>query len=182
MNTVWADRTGIHDDLSTPGEFAAWLHAVGIGVAAVAVSETELFQARRLRDALRRVAAFATQDTRVAAASPIDDLDLAVDAINATAELLPRARLVLLRGQFRREAADGDACAVLSAIAADAIDLLTDTKRPPLRACQAPGCVLYFVGSHPNREWCSTACGNRARAARHYRKHRAVRTGEAQTA
>jgi hypothetical protein len=43
---------------------------------------------------------------------------------------------------------------------------------PRLRACQAPGCVLYFVKDHPRREWCSTACGNRARAARHYRRHR----------
>jgi predicted RNA-binding Zn ribbon-like protein len=40
-----------------------------------------------------------------------------------------------------------------------------------LRACYAPGCVLYFVNSHPRREWCSTACGNRARAARHYQRH-----------
>ena len=35
----------------------------------------------------------------------------------------------------------------------------------------APGCVLYFIKDHPRREWCSTACGNRARAARHYARH-----------
>ena len=43
---------------------------------------------------------------------------------------------------------------------------------PQLRACLAPGCVLYFVKDHPRREWCGPACGNRARAARHYRRHR----------
>jgi len=28
------------------------------------------------------------------------------------------------------------------------------------------------VKNHPRREWCSAACGNRVRAARHYRRHR----------
>jgi predicted RNA-binding Zn ribbon-like protein len=38
--------------------------------------------------------------------------------------------------------------------------------QPDLRACGAPGCVLMFVKDHPRREWCSVACGNRARQAR----------------
>ncbi|HEY3005705.1 MAG TPA: CGNR zinc finger domain-containing protein [Kribbellaceae bacterium] len=46
-----------------------------------------------------------------------------------------------------------------------------DATVPPRRACYAPGRVLYFVTGHPRREWCSTACGNRARAARHYARH-----------
>lgn len=40
-----------------------------------------------------------------------------------------------------------------------------------LKACLAPGCVLYFMQNHPRREWCSAGCGNRARVARHYRRH-----------
>jgi predicted RNA-binding Zn ribbon-like protein len=32
--------------------------------------------------------------------------------------------------------------------------------------------VLYFVKTHPRREWCSVACGNRVRAARHYQRGR----------
>ncbi|WP_225993278.1 CGNR zinc finger domain-containing protein [Actinomadura rudentiformis] len=44
--------------------------------------------------------------------------------------------------------------------------------RLQLRACLAPGCVLYFLKNHPRREWCTAACGNRARGARHYRRHR----------
>ncbi len=59
---------------------------------------------------------------------------------------------------------------VLSALAADAIELLTGPDRANLRACGAPGCVLVFVKDHPRREWCSGACGNRARQARHYRR------------
>lgn len=59
---------------------------------------------------------------------------------------------------------------VLGALAADAIDVLTGPNRANLRACGAPGCVLVFVKNHPRREWCSGACGNRARQARHYRR------------
>jgi len=55
-------------------------------------------------------------------------------------------------------------------IARDAIALLGGPLREDVRACHAPGCVQYFVKDHPRREWCSAACGNRARVARHYTK------------
>jgi predicted RNA-binding Zn ribbon-like protein len=61
---------------------------------------------------------------------------------------------------------------VLAAFATDAIDLLTGPHRQDLRACGAPGCVLLFLKDHPRREWCSAACGNRARQARHYARTR----------
>ena len=60
---------------------------------------------------------------------------------------------------------------VLSALAADAIDLVTGPDRASVRVCGAPDCVLAFVKQHPRREWCSSACGNRVRQARHYRRH-----------
>jgi predicted RNA-binding Zn ribbon-like protein len=55
------------------------------------------------------------------------------------------------------------------------VDILTGPAATRLRACYAPGCVLYFVKAHPRREWCSDACGNRVRAARHYQRSRAGR-------
>ena len=61
---------------------------------------------------------------------------------------------------------------VLGSLAADAIRLLTGPERDKIRACGAPGCVLVFLGRHPRREWCSAACGNRARQARHYARTR----------
>ena len=63
---------------------------------------------------------------------------------------------------------------VLAAFAADAIDLLTGPLRDEIRACGAPGCVLLYVRDHPRRQWCSNACGNRARQARHYRRTHAA--------
>jgi predicted RNA-binding Zn ribbon-like protein len=64
---------------------------------------------------------------------------------------------------------------VISALAADAIDLLTGPRRRDLRVCGAPGCVLMFLKDHPRRGWCCSACGNRARQARHYRRARRQR-------
>jgi predicted RNA-binding Zn ribbon-like protein len=61
---------------------------------------------------------------------------------------------------------------VLAAFAADAIDLLAGPRRAGLRRCGAPGCVLIYLTEHPRRQWCSNACGNRARQARHYRRTR----------
>jgi predicted RNA-binding Zn ribbon-like protein len=61
---------------------------------------------------------------------------------------------------------------VVAAFAQDAIDLVTGPHRAELRACGAPGCVLMFLKDQPRRAWCSNACGNRARQARHYQRSR----------
>lgn len=62
--------------------------------------------------------------------------------------------------------------AALAKVATDAVHLLAGPDAPQLRACHAPGCVLYFIKTHPRREWCSDGCGNRVRAARHYQRTR----------
>jgi predicted RNA-binding Zn ribbon-like protein len=64
---------------------------------------------------------------------------------------------------------------ILAGFAASAIELLTGPAREALRACGAPGCVLLFLKDHPRREWCSAACGNRARQARYYARTRGRR-------
>ena len=56
----------------------------------------------------------------------------------------------------------------LSAIARDAISLLTTADARRLRECASPECGLLFLDtSRPDRRrWCSSAaCGGKARAA-----------------
>ncbi|MEU6738808.1 CGNR zinc finger domain-containing protein [Streptosporangium sandarakinum] len=65
-----------------------------------------------------------------------------------------------------------DSARARAALASAAIAFLAGPRRELLRTCPAPRCVLYFVKEHARQEWCSVACGNRARAARHYRQHR----------
>ncbi|MGW0933850.1 CGNR zinc finger domain-containing protein [Streptomyces sp. NPDC002666] len=60
----------------------------------------------------------------------------------------------------------------LADIAMQAVTLFGGTGAELLRACPAPGCVLYFIKSHSRREWCTTGCGNRVRVARHSRRGR----------
>ena len=177
MNTVWADAAGVHDDLTTATALRRWLIDVGGFDLGNVPTPPELTEARILRDSLRRLAAFVTDDNRRAARSPVESADAAVAMINDMAA--DQARVVLLRrtDKLHRESVT-DAAPVrtaLAAVAGEAIELLAEPAAGALRACHAPHCVLYFVKTHPRREWCSEACGNRVRAARHYRRVRAGR-------
>ncbi|WP_020576665.1 CGNR zinc finger domain-containing protein [Actinopolymorpha alba] len=70
-------------------------------------------------------------------------------------------------------ALQGEAAVELSArLARAAINFLAGPERERLRACTAPRCVRYFLKDHGRQEWCKPSCGNRARAARHYQRHR----------
>lgn len=172
MNTVWADRSGVHDALCRREHLGEWLQVVDLATKSSAVSSVDLATARRMRDALRRLAALLTEDTRPAAASATTGLEVAIRDINAVASTVAVPRLELRQGALRRDDSPPGrpVPAALAAVAAESIDLLTGADAALLRACYAPGCVLYFVKDHPRREWCSAACGNRARAARHYAK------------
>ncbi|MEV4754952.1 ABATE domain-containing protein [Micromonospora sp. NPDC049559] len=66
-----------------------------------------------------------------------------------------------------------------AALARDAVDFLAGPLRERLRACTAPRCVRYFLQEHGRQEFCKASCGNRARAARHYRRHRAAQPSQA---
>lgn len=172
MNTVWADRTGVHDDLQRPADLRRWLRDVGAGGGG-SIGPADLATARRLRDALRRLAAAATDDDRPHAATD-QDQPTALDIVNqalAAAPTTERLRSTATGFQLDRQIAASPVATALAHVARDAADLLTEPDRR-LRACYAPGCVLYFTKNHPRREWCSLACGNRARAARHYQRHR----------
>jgi predicted RNA-binding Zn ribbon-like protein len=167
-NTCYASGGEPLDGLADPASAAAWLHAVrdrlprgGTGREPTA---EELIALRRVvRDVLH-----ATIEHRVPARSSIDTLNrAAARAPRSPAARWQRNRPPLPDVRFHRARR---ADILLSAIAADAIDLITGPARDKLQACGAPGCVLVFLKRHPRREWCSAACGNRARQARHYRR------------
>ncbi|GAB3965108.1 ABATE domain-containing protein [Actinoallomurus acanthiterrae] len=176
MNTIWADRAGVHDALRTADDLRAWLRAIGDDADGDAsIDRRDVEALRSLRDALRRLAALLTEDSREAAASPTEDVEQAVADLNqAVTRATTWPQLSVKDGRLRRWSTGTESAAErsLSAVAAEAVDLFTGPDQERLRACYAPGCVLYFVKDHPRREWCSTACGNRVRAARHYRRHR----------
>jgi predicted RNA-binding Zn ribbon-like protein len=172
MSTIWADTEGLHDDLRSPQDVDEWLDAAHIRREDVPATVEELASARGLRDALRRLAAHVTADSRPAAASATTTLEDAIRHVNAVAVRSPAS--VLTRHGERlgvgTQPGVSPVTAGLAGVAEDAIQLLAGDDAASLRACHAPGCVLYFVKTHPRRQWCSVACGNRARAARHYQR------------
>jgi predicted RNA-binding Zn ribbon-like protein len=174
MNTIWADRSGVHDALATTGHLRAWLAASLPGLEQPDPSPHDLDSFRALRDALRRLAALVTSDTRPAAASATTGIVQAVADVNHAAAQAPSWPQLAYEAGGLHPVAGGDATPArraLSSIAQQAIVLFTSQSGITLHACHAPGCVLYFTRDHPRRQWCSAACGNRVRAARHYRRH-----------
>jgi predicted RNA-binding Zn ribbon-like protein len=180
MSALWAGTDGMHDDFAGPADVDAWLEAVGVPLAGEHATDAELTDAIRLRNAVRRLAAYVTSDTRNAAASAETGVDGAIATLNEAAGHVAGPRLARQGGQLRLEQ-DSSVSRVkagLAEVAEQSIRLFGGEEAHKLRACYAPGCVLYFITSHPRREWCSVACGNRARAARHYRRVRARRDGQ----
>jgi predicted RNA-binding Zn ribbon-like protein len=176
MNTIWADTAGVHDELTNAAALHDWLVAVTDydSIPLGTPSQDELKNALLLRDSLRRLAAYSTGDVRPNAQSPVTEIALAVDTVNTVLADRPHTQISVLGGQLQavtRQHASPTRSA-LAGLGHEAIELFTGPTAVNLRACNAPGCVLYFVKSHPRREWCSEACGNRARAARHYQRVR----------
>ena len=172
MNTIWGDRAGVYDALADADGLAAWLTAVKIDPDGADEQVNDRF--RRLRDALRRLAAVATGDQRPAAESAIPDPSAAVAAVNEACACDPTWSELVWGDEPTQITRSGHTAAerALSTIAEQAVVLFTGPDRAKLRPCLAPGCVLYFYCANPRREWCSVHCGNRARVARHYRRHR----------
>lgn len=177
-NTLWADRSTAHDALGTDAEAGAWLDAVRDRLpegwpADARLTAADCADLRRLRDAVRRLAAEVTDDPR----PPAPDAPTTSEAV-ATLEALAAAVTVwpgLTWGDGPRATtryAGPAGAALVTLLAREAVALLTDERCGLLRACLAPGCVLFFAKDHGRREWCSAGCGGRARAARHYRRHR----------
>ncbi|WP_198679373.1 CGNR zinc finger domain-containing protein [Thermomonospora amylolytica] len=173
-NTRYAVRGTPQEGLAEPGHLAAWLrdHAdafdPGVAEAAVAaLTPAHLPAFVRLRDTIR-----ACNRAVVDGHPPAADL---IDHLNETAALAPAWPHLSWSGDDpavtpRTTAPPVDAA--LAAIARSAIEILGGSRRTALRACGRTGCILFFLKNHPRREWCSPRCGNRARVARHYDRHR----------
>ena len=184
MNTVRIDRGDVQDALSDDAAAVGWMYAISDRLGAESggsVDSAELSggavgevtgRLRGLRDALRRLAAETTDDPRVPVTTAIPARQDAINTLNALAPAWPEL-LWPTGGEparaFRTTGTSGELA--VSLIAHQAVELFTGVQRDQLRACLAPGCLLYFVKQHPRREWCSAGCGNRARVARHYQRH-----------
>ena len=169
-NTLYASRGRAIDGLVDPDGPKTWLTAIGKRLPAGGTGEDpSLEEMVELRAAVR-AGLHAVVDGRPPPRA-------AIETLNHASARAPRSAAA----RWRRTAAalweprvhtDDRADVVVAAFAADAIELITGARRDAIRACGAPGCVLIFLKDHPRRAWCSDACGNRARQARHYERTR----------
>jgi predicted RNA-binding Zn ribbon-like protein len=159
------------DDLATPLRLAAWLererHLLPPPDHDTAA---RLGRFLALRRAIRELL-----DARVAGMAPAGG---AVDAVNDASASAPFFPVMARDWRRDRRLVSSDATgAVLAAIARAAIELLAGSAGERMRECGARGCGRFFVAARADRKWCSAACGNRSRVARHYARARARDAG-----
>ncbi|WP_198347251.1 CGNR zinc finger domain-containing protein [Nocardia terrae] len=181
-NTIRATSRGLTDAFATPESTRDWLRAnaahlrVYLDLDDYLPSEADRTALVDLRQNVRSLFAeyVAPQPPSSADAAVLPPFPEALAAINnATA---PSQRLLGWgrngpRADERLLTAD-DLDTVMAGLADATIEFFTGPVASQIRVCPAPRCVRYFLKSHPRQEWCSVACGNRARAARHYAQHR----------
>ncbi|MDA2803261.1 CGNR zinc finger domain-containing protein [Nocardiopsis suaedae] len=159
------------DLLGGPGDAARWLVERGLASPDIVLYEPCASRMRDLREHIRALIA-ARIDGVPAPAQ-------AVGAVNAAMTKVPSAALLAWDPEhgLHRSAAHPIDQAVdhaLAALADNVAELLTSPEADRLTACGSPPCDRYLVRTHPRRHWCSTRCGDRARAARAYARKQAV--------
>jgi predicted RNA-binding Zn ribbon-like protein len=128
---------------------------------------------RRLRDAIRQLLDAALLGQRRGA---VDRAALqTVNSMSSRAQTISEVRLVekeLRRVETWKAKTPGDLA--IAAAARSAIAILTEpAEHQRLRRCTNPNCSMLFINGDSRRRWCTpNICGNRARVARHYQRHR----------
>jgi predicted RNA-binding Zn ribbon-like protein len=170
VSTVHVRDGEVVDALATAEGLAAWLevNASRLGDTGGVDARAALFRVRALRAAVDRLVRAAV------AGGPPDPAD--VEAVNAATQAAPSHRELRWPpgdvAPIAVERSPADATGrLLARLADDAVAALAG-EHGTLGACGGPSCVLLFARTHPRQAWCSNACGNRARVARHYRRSR----------
>ncbi|MDR7303534.1 putative RNA-binding Zn ribbon-like protein [Haloactinomyces albus] len=154
----------IIDLLGTPAATNQWLTERDLAPLDADMREMCATQLRSLREQIRALLA-----SRVAG---LPALPAALTAINDALTRVPTAPLLQWddkTGPYRATPHPTTQVVdhALATLAADAADLLTGPDAERLTACGSDPCNRYLL-RHGRRHWCSTRCGDRARAARAY--------------
>ncbi len=145
-----------YEALHLPADLAIWAKRSRLTPTPdLEISDAEVADARRLRDALFRAA---LAQTRGEPPAPGD-----LEAINEAATCPPLAPVIGPGGR-RRWAGAPSGTQLLATVARDAVELLTGPFAHRIRTCAAEDCHLVYVDTSPpgRRRWCSMEhCGNR---------------------
>jgi predicted RNA-binding Zn ribbon-like protein len=153
------------DLLGTPAQANHWLAERGLAPVDAGMRELCATQLRSLREQIRSL--FASR------AEGRPALPAALRSVNDAMTRVPTAPLLRWddkTGPYRATPHPTTAIVdhALAALAADAADLLTGPDAGILAVCGSAPCDRFLMRTHGRRHWCSTRCGDRARAARAY--------------
>lgn len=175
---------GVADDLVTPAGLVAWVGAQEALLSPHHIEPASVEDERALSAVVAiRTSARALLARVVAPAPPsradagrLPDTAAALTALNSAAAKVPTALSLdwPVEGEpslrFTAEVVD-PVDRLTSLLAREVMLFLADADSGRLAACTAPRCVRYFLKEHGRQEYCKPSCSNRARAARHYRRH-----------
>ena len=150
--------------LSAPADLADWIEQADLLDRRLSVTDAQLKEARRLREAIY---ALVTAWTRGAAPA-----DRHRRIVNAAATVSPPTAALTRSGRVRRTGSLGS---VLALLARDAIDLAESPDLTLVSWCADPLCTRPFVDRSRGhrRRWCGMrGCGDRAKAAAYRRRQR----------
>lgn len=153
------------DRLSTAAQLARWLEERR-GTLGYPGEDTalRLREFRALREAVRELLA-ASVVGRPLPLSAVAPVNAASAAVPLTLELVP--------GEDSNSAVEatpghaGGTVVILASIARSAIELIGGEAGRRLGVCPASRCGRFFLTTRAGQRWCSEACGNRERVARH---------------
>lgn len=164
------------DEFRTVDGLTSWIsiHQDRLGLApgaAICVHSPELAQVIRVREAIRDLL-----DAIVDSAQP---RPAALRLISEESRQAHMASLIWPPSgpQLHWPSGISTAELLIAQVCASAVRLLSSPRCKILRRCPAPRCVLFFTALRPGQTWCSQACGNRARVARHAAPGKVLRAG-----
>lgn len=170
VNTRLHGPDGPRDLLAAPADAGAWLVRHGLAAGDRPVDDAWGGRLGGLRESIRALLAARIDGARPDAA--------ALAAVNAALAAAPCVTSVAWDddgprvGQRRTPRTDDPLAPVLAALAADAGELVAGPHAARLARCSAHNCIRMFIRTHAARQVCSTRCGDRVRAARHYARQR----------
>jgi predicted RNA-binding Zn ribbon-like protein len=172
INTEMIIKGSRTDLLETPADLQRW--AVQAGV----LSRTEAGPAADVPRVFREARAFRATLREMAERIVAGRL-VPAEALESINRLLSRGpgypQIQRAAGRFERRfhSTAGGTAHVLVSLAEAAADLLCAGDLSLVKKCRHDACILYFYDTTKNhtRQWCSMElCGNRMKAAAHYRR------------
>ena len=159
-NTVWpARRRGPMDTIASTSDLRVWLDRAAIPASTHDLDE-RMDELRSLRTAVRQLlAAHAAGDVLPRRAMEI--LNLFATEAPEVHQLVPDDKSSRIVTEML---SDDPASLLFGRVAMSTMEVLTSMN---VGVCAAPSCGLFFIAERAGQRWCSNACGNRARVARH---------------